>query len=101
MLFRTLRAAAYVAAVFLACHGTSDAKDVRHAPTGTLTVTLDGTLGPILSGSDPAGLDGDSATVTVTVKESLNPYKTSAHSASYHIPAGDITVAVNGTNYTS
>jgi hypothetical protein len=72
------------------------------APSGkTLTITLDGTLGPVISGNDPAGLDGQSATVTVVVKESLNPYKTTAGSASYHIPAGDITVSVNGSNYTS
>ena len=72
------------------------------APSGKIiTITLDGTLGPVISGSDPAGLDGQSATVTVSVKESLNPYKTTARSADYHIPAGDITVTVNGSEYTS
>jgi hypothetical protein len=75
--------------------------DWRVAPANTLTITLDGTLGPILSGSDPAGLDGESATVTVAASEALKPYKSTAHSASYHIPAGDVTVNVNGTNYTS
>jgi len=71
------------------------------APGKTLTIALDGTLGPVISGNDPAGLDGQSATVTVIVKESLSPYTTTANSASYHIPAGDITVSVNGSNYTS
>ena len=66
-----------------------------------ITITLDGTLGPVISGNDPAGLDGQSAMVTVTASESLKPYKTTAGSASYHIPAGDITVNVNGTEYTS
>lgn len=71
------------------------------APATTVTIVLDGTLGPIISGSDPAGLDGQSATVTVEASESLKPYKTTSGSASYHIPAGDITVNVDGTNYTS
>jgi FlaG/FlaF family flagellin (archaellin) len=101
MFFRTLRAAALVAAASFALLGTSEAKNSHYAPARTFTVTLDGTLGPVLSGSDPAGLNGQSATVTVTVKESLNPYKTKANSASYHIPAGDITLTVNGSNYTS
>lgn len=75
-----------------------------HAPrrdAKTLTIVLDGTLGPVLKGSDPAGLDGDSATVTVMASEALKPYKTTSNSADYHIPAGDITVDVNGTKYTS
>lgn len=65
------------------------------------TITIDGTLGPVLKGSDPAGLDGQSATVTILASEALKPYKTTASSASYHIPAGDITVDVNGTNYST
>lgn len=73
----------------------------HHASKATLTIMLDGTLGPILSGSDPAGLDGQNATVTILASESLTPYKTTATSASYHIPAGDITVNINGTNYMS
>jgi hypothetical protein len=66
-----------------------------------LTITLDGTLGPVLSGSDPAGLDGRSATVTAMASESLVPYKHTTNSASYHLPAGAIVVDVNGTDYTS
>ena len=41
--------------------------------TDTLTITGTGTLGPILSGSDPLGLNGLSAGVTVMVSESLSP----------------------------
>jgi hypothetical protein len=91
------RAAALLAAAGFAISGTA----LAHAPKSTITTTLDGTLGPVISGSDPAGLDGDSAMVTVKASESLKPYKTTASSASYHIPAGDITVDVNGTEYTS
>lgn len=73
----------------------------RLAPKTVLTISLDGTLGPIISGSDPAGLNGQSATVTITASESLKPYKTTAKSANYHIPAGDIVVTVNGKQYSS
>jgi hypothetical protein len=100
MFLRNLPAAALVAFAF-AFIGPAWA-EAGAAPSGkTLTITLDGTLGPVISGNDPAGLDGQSATVTVIVKESIGPYKTTASSASYHIPAGDITVSVNGSNYTS
>ena len=33
--------------------------------THTLTINIKGTIGPILSGSDPLGFDGKSGTVTV------------------------------------
>lgn len=96
-------ASAWALAAVLASNGAtwaqSDESPVANA--GILTIVLDGTLGPVLSGSDPAGLNGQSATVTVTAKESLTTYKTNADSASYHLPAGAITVDVNGTDYTS
>jgi hypothetical protein len=98
MLFR---ASALVASAVLLWTGATLADDPAIVAAKTLTLTLDGTLGPVLSGSDPAGLDGQSATMTVTVKESASPYKTTTNSASYHIPAGDIVVTVNGSNYTS
>ena len=101
MPFRTLRVCALIAFAIVSTSGAGLAQDFGQAPGKTITLTLDATLGPVISGNDPAGLDGQSATVTVIVKESLNPYKTTASSASYHIPAGDITVSVNGTNYTS
>jgi len=97
----TLRTAACLTTAFLALQGTSEARDSREVPAKTLTITLDGTLGPVLKGSDPANLNGDSASLTIIVKRSLNPYKTTSTSASYHIPAGDVTLTVNGSNYTS
>jgi hypothetical protein len=101
MTFQVFGASALLAAGVFAVSGAAFAQAHQHAPKTTLTITLDGTLGPVISGSDPAGLDGDSATVTIEASESLKPCKTTSSSASYHIPAGDITVNVNGTNYTS
>ena len=101
MSFRILRASACIASAVVLWSGAAWADGFAIAPATALTIVLDGTLGPVLSGSDPASLDGQSATITVTAKTSLNPYKTTVSSASYHIPAGDITVTVNGSNYTS
>lgn len=101
MRFRKLREGALVALALMSIAGTADAQGFGRASGKAITIILDATLGPVISGNDPAHLDGQSATVTVLVKTSLNPYKTTASSASYHIPAGAITVDVNGTNYTS
>src|ERR1700722_7245878 len=101
MTFHGFRTSALLAMAVLALCGAASAQAHLHAPKKAVTITLDGTLAPIISGNDPAGLNGDSATVTIAASESLKPYKTTASSASYHIPAGDITVNVNGTNYTS
>jgi hypothetical protein len=65
--------------------------------THTLTITLKGKIGPILSGSDPLGLNGQSGTVKIVASESLNPTKHTATSATYKLPAGAITVTA-GTN---
>jgi hypothetical protein len=103
MLFQGFRASALAAVCVFAATGAAFAFGYHHhaASKPTLTITLDGTLGPIISGDDPGDLDGKSATVTVQASESLKPYKTTATSASYHIPAGDIVVTVNGSNYQS
>jgi hypothetical protein len=101
MSFRTIRSAAIVLAAILVSGSGALAWQTPGALANTVTVTIDGTLGPVLKGSDPAGLDGQSATVTILAGESLKPYKTTAKSASYHIPAGDITVDVDGTDYST
>jgi hypothetical protein len=101
MFFRIIRASTLALAAVLASNGATWAQSDQSPGTKILTTVLVGTLGPILSGNDPAGLDGQSATVTVTAKESLTPYKTTANSASYHLPAGAIIVDVNGTDYMS
>ena len=65
----------------------------RHAPAAkTLTITIMGTLGPILSGSDPLGLNGENGTITVKASEALSPTKHTSNSATYTLPAGAITV---------
>jgi hypothetical protein len=90
---RTILAASVVAAVLMG--GTAFAQ----VPASTLTIAIDGTAGPILQGSDPLGLNGKSASVTVLVSESLKPTKHSKTSATYKIPAGAITLTFDGTPY--
>ena len=69
--------------------------------TQTLTITIDGTLGPILAGSDPIGANGQSGTVTIMASESLSPTKHTGSSATYTLPAGAITADVGGVIFTS
>ncbi len=101
MVSGTIRALLLGLAVAAATGGAAWAQQGGWPPANTLTIVLDGTLGPILSGNDIAGLDGQSATVTVTASEALKPFKVTKSSASYHLPAGAIVVDVNGMNYTS
>jgi len=101
MLFNTIRISMLALGAVLVSNGATLAGTIDSPAAKTLTITLDGTLGPVLSGNDPAGLDGKSATVTAVASESLNPYRHTAKSASYRLPVGAITVNVNGTNYTS
>jgi len=69
--------------------------------THTLTITLKGTLAPILSGSDPLGLNGQSGKVTIMASESLSPTKHTATSATYTLPAGAITVTAGSNHFTT
>lgn len=69
------------------------------APAATLTITLKGKIGPILSGTDPLGLNGLSGTVTIMAKESLSPTKHTATSATYKLPAGAITVTAGSNKF--
>jgi hypothetical protein len=69
--------------------------------THTLTISIKGTLGPILSGSDPLGLDGKSGTVTVMASESLSPTKHTATSATYTLPPGAIKVTAGTNKFTT
>jgi hypothetical protein len=105
MLSRIVRASALflVALVVLGrvtwAQSTADATVSQ--PTETLTITISGTLGPILAGSDPIGADGQSGTVTILASESLSPTKHTKTSATYTLPAGAITANVGGTVFTS
>ena len=85
MSFQKVLASVAIAAGILAVTGAAWAQSdgQRLAPKKqTLTITLDGTLGPIISGSDPAGLDGQSAMVTIEASESLKP--PTAHFAAWY-----------------
>jgi len=66
-----------------------------------LTITLKGTLGPVLSGQDPLGLNGQSGSVSIMASESLSPKKHSATSATYVLPAGAITVTAGSNQFTT
>jgi hypothetical protein len=65
----------------------------------SITYTFNGTLGPILSGSDPLGANGESGVVTAVVSTTLSPTSHTSTSATYTLPAGSITVVINGTTY--
>jgi hypothetical protein len=69
--------------------------------TSTLTITIKGTLGPVLSGPDPLGLNGQSGKITVMASESLKPTKHTATSATYTLPAGAISVTAGSQHFKS
>lgn len=69
--------------------------------THTLTITIKGTIEPILSGSDPLGLDGKSGVVKLLASESLSPKSHTSTSATYKLPAGAITVTAGGKKFTT
>jgi hypothetical protein len=65
----------------------------------TLTVVMTGKLAPVLSGSDPLGLNGESGTLTLKASESLSPTKTTTNSATYTLPAGDISIKFGSSKF--
>ncbi len=72
---------------------------VHRKPAKTLTISIVGTLGPILSGSDPLGVNGDGGTLTVLAKESLSPKKHTSNSATYILPPGAMTITVGSNQF--
>jgi hypothetical protein len=93
-----------VSVVALGCTCWAQSLDVAGGvvpATHTLTITLKGTLGPILSGSDPLMLNGQSGTVTVMASESLSPIAHTSTSATYKLPAGAITVVAGSNKFTT
>jgi hypothetical protein len=93
-----------VSVVVLGCTGWAQSVDVAAGvvpATKTLNIILKGTLGPILSGSDPLGLNGQSGTVTVMASESLSPKTHTSTSATYKLPAGAITVMAGSYKFTT
>lgn len=64
-----------------------------------ITYTVSGTLGPVLSGSDPLGGNGESGVLTAVASNTLAPTSKTKTSATYTLPAGAITVNIGGTVY--
>lgn len=65
----------------------------------TLTITINGTLGPVLSGSDPLGLNGQNGMLTLMASEKLSPKKHTSNSATYILPAGAVVVTVGNNQF--
>ncbi len=99
MLSKVVRTSVLIlVAVVVGCAVWAQSVDITAlSPTTTLTITITGRLGPILSGSDPLGLNGASGTLVVLASESLTPTAQTATSATYKLPPGAITVTA-GTN---
>ena len=62
-----------------------------------ITYTISGTLGPVLSGSDPLGANGESGILTATASTTATPTSKTKTSATYTLPQGSVTVNVGGT----
>jgi hypothetical protein len=105
MFAKMLRTSALVSVAVVVLGGAMWAQSmdisVVSPATHTLTITLKGTIEPILSGSDPLGLDGKSGTITIMASESLSPTKHTATSATYTLPAGAVTVTAGGKKFTT
>jgi len=105
MLPKVLHASALVLVAMVVTASSLSAQSVDVATvnpaTHTLTIMIKGTLGPVLSGSDPLGLDGKKGTVTVMASESLSPTTHTATSATYTLPPGAITVTAGSNKFTT
>ena len=104
MFARITRTVAIVLSTVIAMGCTLFAQSVEvfdWPATHTLTIVIKGTLGPILSGSDPLGLNGDSGQLTLKASESLKPIAHTAHSATYKLPAGAITMTAGSNKFTT
>ena len=105
MLFKVVRkfAPVLVAVLVSGCAVWAQSVEISAVSpaTHTLTITIKGTIEPILSGSDPLGLDGKSGVVTLLASESLSPTSHTSTSATYKLPAGAITVTAGGKKFTT
>src|SRR5579862_8712161 len=52
-------------------------------PDDSIVYTFNGTFGPIISGTDPLGFNGQKFTTTATVSTKIKPLKTTTASATY------------------
>src|SRR5579871_1936989 len=71
------------------------------APDSMITFTIQGTLGPVISGSDPLGISGSTAVLTATLHSSATPTGSTSDSATYTLPAGSVTLQLGALNLTS
>ena len=70
-------------------------------PAVILNISVLGTLGPVLEGSDPLGANGHNGVLSVQVSESATPFASTANFAAYSIPAGSVTSIIGNTRYTT
>ena len=105
MLSKVLRTSALILVAFVMTGSAAWAQSVDIAAanpeTHTLTITIKGTIGPVLSGTDPLGFDGKKGTVKVMAAESLSPTTHTATSATYTLPPGAITVTAGSNKFTT
>jgi len=67
----------------------------------SITYTISGTVGPVLSGSDILGANGKSGSVTAVIGPLRVPTSHTKTSATYKLPAGAVTVSLGGKSYTA
>jgi hypothetical protein len=65
----------------------------------TLTLTVSGTLGPVLSGNDRWELNGRPVVLTITTSESLSPLERNTHAVEYQLTPSDVAATVSGTPF--
>jgi len=66
----------------------------------TLTLTVSGTLGPVLSGNDRWELNGRPVVLTITTSESLSPLERNTHAVEYQLTPSDVSATVSGYPFT-
>jgi hypothetical protein len=71
------------------------------ARAATDTITINATLGPILSGTDPAGANNGAGTITIALNELAKPSAHTTRTATYTLRKGTVTVTVNGQSFTT
>jgi hypothetical protein len=62
------------------------------SPDASFTISVNGSLGKVLAGSDPVGGSGKSGVIDVKVSETLSPVAHTATSATYRLPVGSVTI---------
>ena len=89
----------FFAICILPISGLAQSTSYVQPSSKTLTITIKGTLGPILSGGDPLGANGKSGKLTLQASESLVPKKHTVNSATYILPAGAVTITVGSQKF--